>query len=113
MSTDLKPKQRIGQVKASLRKKVILWTLLGAVIAAGLYSAYRYTGATTVEVAVARVRRGEFVISVNTRGEIRSSKSVILSAPQIPDMQIVTLASSGQAVKKGDIVVEFNPAQQE
>ncbi len=113
MSTDLKPKQRIGQVKASPKKKVILWTLLGAVIAAGLYSAYRYTGATTVEVAVARVRRGEFVISVNTRGEIRSSKSVILSAPQIPDMQIVTLASSGQAVKKGDIVVEFDSAQQE
>ena len=113
MSKDVKPKQRIGQAPASRRKKIIVWSLLLAVCGGGVYAAYRYGGTTTVEVPVARVRRSEFVISVRTRGELRSTKSVILSAPQVPDPRIVKLAESGKPVKKGDVVVEFDAAQQE
>lgn len=113
MSKDLKPKRRIGQAKASRKKKIAIWTAVVLALASGGYATYHYTGTTTVEVPVARVRRGEFVISVKTRGEIRSSNSMVISAPQIPDMQIVRLAESGQRVKKGDVVVEFDSAQQE
>jgi RND family efflux transporter MFP subunit len=38
---------------------------------------------------------------------------VILDAPQVPDVRITRLVESGRPVKKGDIVVEFDAAQQE
>jgi len=79
----------------------------------GGYAAYYYAGVTEVEIPTARVRRGDFLISVRTRGEIRSTRSVILTAPQVPDPRIVRLAESGKPVKKGDVVVEFDTAQQE
>jgi HlyD family secretion protein len=111
-SKDIKPKHRLGQV-ASRKKKIITWAIIGAVGVGGAFAAYRYTGTTEVEVAVARVRRGDFVISVRTRGEIKSTRSVILTAPQVPDPRIVKLAESGKPIKKGDVVVEFDPVQQE
>lgn len=113
MSKDLKPKQRIGQV-GSKRNKIIAWSVLAVILAIGGFYAYQYATRTTeVEVAVAKVRRAEFVISVRTRGEIRSSNSVLLTAPQVPDPRIVRLAESGNAVRKGDVIVEFDAAQQE
>jgi multidrug efflux pump subunit AcrA (membrane-fusion protein) len=89
-------------------------TLLGAGLAGGAFAAYRYgTQATVVEVPVAKVRRAEFVISVKTRGEIKSVRSEIVTAPQVPDPRIVRLAESGRPIHKGDVVVEFDAAQQE
>ncbi len=113
MSKDLKPKQRLGQ-HLSRKKRLFIWTLLVTGGGGGSWAAYRYaTPETTVEVPSARARRGEFVISVRSRGEIRSSNSVILAAPQVPDPRIVKLAESGKPIKKGDVVVEFDAAQQE
>jgi multidrug efflux pump subunit AcrA (membrane-fusion protein) len=66
-----------------------------------------------VEVSVAKVRRGDFIIGVRNRGEIKSVRSVILTAPQVPEPRIVKLAESGRPVKKGEVVVEFDAAQQE
>jgi multidrug efflux pump subunit AcrA (membrane-fusion protein) len=62
---------------------------------------------------VARVRRGEFIISVRTRGDIKSARSVILKAPQVPGLRIVHLADAGRPVKKGEVVVEFDGSQQD
>src|SRR5581483_7285637 len=112
MSKDLKPKRRLGQAR-SRRKRIIIWSSIAAALAVGAFVYYRYTGTTEVEVPVARVRRGDFIISVRTRGEIKSTRSVILTAPQVPQPRIVKLAESGRLVKKGDIVVEFDPVQQE
>lgn len=113
MSKDLKPRKRLGQARSSVWKAIAGWTALALVLGAGGYAAYQYAGTTTVEVPVAEVRRGEFVISVKARGEIRSTNSMTISAPQIPDMQIVSLVESGQRVRKGEVVVEFDSAQQE
>src|SRR5579859_5664599 len=113
MSKDLKPKQRLGQARVSTRKRILVWSLVAACGIAGAYAAFRYTGSTEVDVAVARVRRGDFVVSIKTRGEVRSVRSVLLRAPQVPDPQIVKLAESGRPVKKGDVVVAFDGVQQE
>ena len=113
MSKDVKPKQRIGQTAGSRRKRAIVWTILLLAGAGGGYAAYRYNNVTKVEVAVAKARLGEFVISVRTRGEIRSVRSEILTAPQVPDPRIVKLAESGRPIRKGEVVVEFDAAQQE
>ena len=113
MSKDLKPKQRLGQ-RASRKRQIITWTLLLLACGGGLFAAYHYgTNATKVEVQVAKVRKGEFTISVRTRGEIRSVRSEMVIAPQVPDLRIVHLAESGKPVKAGDVVVEFDAAQQE
>lgn len=113
MSKDLKPKQRLGQVNQG-RKKIIGWAMLVALIAGGWYGFQRYqASASKVEVPVQRARRGEFVISVKTRGEIKSVRSEILAAPQVPEVRIVRLAESGKPIKKGEVVVEFDQASQE
>jgi HlyD family secretion protein len=114
MSKDVKPKQRIGQSAGAGKRKLLFWTLGVVLAGGGAYAYYRYNSASTVvEVPVARVRRAEFIISVRTRGEVRSVRSIILSAPQVPDPRIVRLAESGKPIHKGDVVVEFDAAQQE
>ena len=113
MSKDLKPKQRIGQTAASRRKRMIVWTVLLLACAGGGYAAYRYNNVTKVEVPVAKARVGEFVVSVRTRGEVKSVKSVVIVAPQVPDPRIVRLAETGRPISRGDVVVEFDAAQQE
>lgn len=110
MSKDLR-KGRLGKV--SKRKKIITWAVLLAAGGGGVFAAYRYTGTTEVEVPVARARRGDFIISVRTRGEVKSTRSVILNTPQVPDPRIVKLVESGRTVKKGEVVVEFDAVQQE
>jgi multidrug efflux pump subunit AcrA (membrane-fusion protein) len=112
MSKDLKPKVRIGQ-KRSLKSKIILWSVAAVACGGAAIAAYRLTGSTEVDVAVAKVRRADFVISVRVRGEIKSTRSVMLAAPQVPDVRITRLVESGRPVKKGDVVVEFDAAQQE
>jgi HlyD family secretion protein len=114
MSKDLKPKQRLGQTAGDKRRKLITYAVLTVVLAGGAYAAYRYSNqAVVVEVPVAKARKAEFVISVKTRGEIRSVRSQILTAPQVPDPRIVRIAESGKAIKAGEVVVEFDAAQQE
>jgi HlyD family secretion protein len=113
MSKEIKPKQRIGQVPQNRLRRIISWTVfLGLATGGGIY-AYRLAGRTVVEIPTARVRKAEFVIAVKTRGEIRSTRSVILAAPQVPDPKITRLAESGKVVNAGDVVVEFDAAQQE
>jgi multidrug efflux pump subunit AcrA (membrane-fusion protein) len=113
MSKDVKPKQRIGQTAGSRRRRILIWSVVLLAGGGGVFAAYRYAGTTTVEVPVTRVRQGEFIISVKTRGEIRSTRSVVLTAPQVPSPRIVRLAESGKPVKKGDVVIEFDAASQE
>jgi len=104
-------RQRLGQ-KGS-KKKLIGWAVGLALCAGGAWAAWHYGGTTEVVVATAKVRRSEFVISIRSRGEIRSTRSVILSAPQVPSPRIVRLAEAGKPIKKGEVVVEFDTAQQE
>ncbi len=111
-SKDRRPSQRLGKSNPR-RVKLITWGVALAVCGGGAITAYKYTGATPVEVQVAKVRRGDFVVSVRTRGDIKSARSVILKAPQAPGLRIVHLAEAGRPVKKGDVVVEFDASQQD
>ena len=55
------------------------------------------------------VRRGEFLDSLQFRGEMKAMKSLTISAPsEAGDLQIVKLASEGTVVKSGDLVVQFD-----
>ena len=57
----------------------------------------------------AEVTRGEFVDTLELRGEIRPLKSIVLTSPmQAGELQIVKLARNGSAVKAGDVLVQFD-----
>src|SRR5664279_2042135 len=111
-SKDQRPTTRLGKSNPR-RVKIVTWAIGLLLCGGGVYAAYRYTGTTEVEVAVARVRRADFVISVRTRGDIKSARSVILKAPQVPGLRIVHLADNGRPLKKGEVIVEFDAVQQE
>jgi HlyD family secretion protein len=111
-SKDQRPRTRLGQSKPH-RVKIVTAMIALSAGSAGVYAAYHYSLPTEVEVAVAPVRRADFVIGVRVRGEIRSAHSTVLRAPQVPNLRIVHLAPQGSAVKKGDVVVEFDPVPQE
>ncbi len=112
-SKGVKPQQRLGRVPRSRKKRFLGWVVALGVCGGGVLAAYRYGGTTEVEVATARARRADFVIAVRSRGEIRSTRSLILTAPQVPEPRITRLAETGKPLKKGDVVVEFDTASQE
>ncbi len=59
-----------------------------------------------------QVQRSEFLDVLQFRGELKALKSVTISAP--PDvgmLQILKIAPDGSQVKKGEIVVEFDPSK--
>ncbi len=112
--SEIKPKIRIGQTETGIRRKRILIGVLVVACAGAGYATFNYNQKTSVvEVPVAKVRRGEFTIVVKARGEVRSVNSTIITAPQVPDPRIVKLAESGKPIRKGEVVVEFDAAQQE
>jgi multidrug resistance efflux pump len=97
-------------------------TLIGAVLliaaggltAAGVAAFRRERGARPSGVSTALVTKGTFVDSLQLRGEIRSARSVVLSAPSSgSDLQIVALVKNGAKVATGDTVVEFDPTVQQ
>jgi HlyD family secretion protein len=65
-------------------------------------------------VQTAEVRRGDFTDVLVVTGSIKPLRSVVLTAPSrggMADPRIIKLARNGAAVKKGDVVVEFDVAQ--
>ena len=74
-SKDQRPSTRLGKSNPR-RVKIITWTIGLLACGSGLFAAYRLTSTTEVEVATHPVRRGDFVISVRTRGDIKSARGV-------------------------------------
>src|ERR1022692_1533497 len=112
-SKDQRPSQRLGKSNPR-RVKIITWAIGVALCGGGVVAAYRYTGTTEVEVPVARVRRGEFIISLRTRGDIKSARSIILKAPQqVGVWGVGPAAEAAPRDKKGGVVVECAASQQD
>lgn len=64
------------------------------------------------DLPTAPARRGDFLLMVRCRGELAARRSVQLSAPlDVPDLQIVWLASAGSEVKIGEPVIRFDPSR--
>ncbi len=88
-------------------RNVVFLLLAGGVAAAGFMTSVG--GSTPPDLPTAEVTRGEFVDTLEIRGEIRPVKSLVLSSPlQSGELQIVKLVKNGTVVKPGDVVVEFD-----
>jgi HlyD family secretion protein len=55
------------------------------------------------------VKRGDFTIKVTERGQIRAQDSMTISAQK--DLPIIYMVPEGTSVKKGDLLVRFDPAK--
>lgn len=61
---------------------------------------------------VFQVQRSEFLDVLQFRGELKAARTVSISAPSdIGNVQIIKIAADGSAVKKGEVVVEFDPSK--
>lgn len=71
-------------------------------------------GKRSPTVPTIEVKRGEFLDSLQFRGEVKALKSVTISAPaEAGDLQIIKVSPEGTAVKPGDVVVEFDKTKTE
>lgn len=71
-------------------------------------------GRRTPTVPTMAVQRGEFLDSLQFRGEVKALKSVTISAPaEAGELQIVKVLTEGTAVKPGDVVVQFDGTKTE
>lgn len=93
--------------KRALGAAVVVIAIAGAAVAMNAR-----TGSAP-NVTTADVTRGDFVDYIQIRGEIRPAKSVVLAAPLQAggELQIVKLVKQGSAVKKGELLVEFDATQ--
>lgn len=69
---------------------------------------------TGTDVPVSEVRRGDLDLKVYTTGELRANNSMALTAPPVAGgaLQITHLLHPGTSVKKGEVVLEFDAAEQ-
>ena len=81
--------------------------VLAGLVGGGLFAS---VGRGSVpDLPTAEVTRGEFVDTLELRGEIRPLRSVVLSSPmQSGELQILKLAANGNKVKAGEVVVQFD-----
>jgi HlyD family secretion protein len=99
-------------------RRALTWAVVAVVLCAvaGVVAAVRRTTAPTVSsnVPTAIVKRGDLDMKVFVAGELKASHSEMLTAPPIGGgaLQLTYLLHTGAAVKKGDLVMEFDPSEQ-
>jgi multidrug efflux pump subunit AcrA (membrane-fusion protein) len=99
-------------------RRAISWAVAAVVLCAvvGVVAAVRRTAPTAVaqDVPTGHVKRGDLDMKVYVTGELRASRSEMLLAPPIGggSLQITHLLHTGAPVKKGELVMEFDPTEQ-
>jgi multidrug efflux pump subunit AcrA (membrane-fusion protein) len=99
------------------RTRISIWAIGAAsvlLVAAVLAMGRSRTLANSDAIPLAEVKQGDLNIEVHATGELSASHSTMLVAPAIGGdaLQINKLIQTGYPVKKGDVVVEFDPSEQ-
>jgi multidrug resistance efflux pump len=100
------------------RSRILIWSGIGVLLAGGIGAVVASSrvpaAATASDVPLTEVKRGDIDLRVHAGGELRASHSIMLSAPSVGGaaLQLTRLVRTGQAVKKGDVVFEFDPSEQ-
>jgi len=100
------------------RKLWKIGVLAGALIVVGAIATGLRTNvgpAAGPDIPFAEVRRGDLNPRIHAKGELSAEHSALLMAPTIGGgaLQITHLLRTGTVVKAGDVVVEFDPSEQE
>jgi multidrug efflux pump subunit AcrA (membrane-fusion protein) len=92
--------------------------LLAAVVALAVVGGAVVLGLPTLSpkldrIPTTRATRGDIDVKVHTLGELGPRRSMTLAAPTVGGLlQILTLSPAGTVVKKDDVVIEFDRAEQ-
>jgi HlyD family secretion protein len=93
-------------------KRAII-TAAGALVVVGAIAGVSgaFGSGAAIDVPTTEIIKGEFIDYLQVRGEVKAVRSVALTVPTTGggDLQIVELAKNGMAIKKGDVVVRFDP----
>ena len=109
--TDIPMTNRIRRLW--VRRKAVIVVVVLLVGSGGVLGAVRYSNRSP-DIPTFDVKRGEFVDSVQFRGEVKAMKSVTISAPaEAGDLQIIKIVADGTQVKRGDVIVEFDKTKTE
>jgi hypothetical protein len=93
-------------------KRRILVVVVLVAAACGAVYAFAHLTAKAPTVPTFQVKRDEFLEVLQFRGEMKAMKSVSITAPpNAGDLQILKIVPDGAQVKKGDVVVEFDPSK--
>ncbi len=65
-------------------------------------------------IPLAQVKRGDLDLKVHANGELNATHTMMLTAPAVGGgaLQITRLLAGRLPVKKGDVVIEFDPSEQ-
>lgn len=94
------------------RRRIRFWLgLLFVLLAiggayAGVYKLRQAQGA--VELPVAPARKGEFLVIVRCRGELKAERSVSVYTPMIPNLRIAWMVPAGEKVEAAEPIIRFD-----
>jgi HlyD family secretion protein len=100
------------------RRRAIAWGVFAVILLSGIgvVAAARRSriSAPKDEIPVSQVKRGDLDFKVVATGELRATRTITLTAPPVGGgaLQITRLSHTGVAVKKGEVVIEFDPSEQ-
>lgn len=101
-------------MKARTRLRIAVGVLVIVGAGFGINYSLAKIKATDHGTPTVRVTRGNIDMKVYITGELRTPNTSILIAPPVGGtLQIVKFARTGDAVKAGDVVLEFDPSEQE
>ncbi len=97
-----------------MRNAAIAIAVIAVLLVAGLAILRGMAPSAAKAIPTAHVQHGRVQVTVYTVGELRGTRTVQIAVPPMGgQLQLVKLAETGDAVKAGDVVMEFDSAEQE
>jgi len=97
-----------------MRNAAIAIAVMAVLVVAGLAILRGMAPSAAKAIPTAHVQHGRVQVTVYTVGELRGTRTVQIAVPPMGgQLQLVKLAETGDAVKAGDVVMEFDSAEQE
>jgi biotin carboxyl carrier protein len=99
-----------------VKRAYVIGALAAVALVGGAAAVFGVANLTPVpdRIPTTRPTRGDIDVRIHTMGELGPRRSMTMAAPTVGGMlQILTLASAGSVVKEGDVVIQFDRAEQE
>lgn len=102
------PPKRKSKLARRIRSWAIFLVILGA-IGGSAFAFYRYRQtANVVDLPVAPARKGEFLVIIRCRGDLKAGRSAQIYTPVVPNLRISWMAPAGEPVNAGDPLIKFD-----
>src|ERR1051326_8352862 len=93
-------------------RKIRAWAIFLVILvamaasAAGLYRLRQ--SETSVDLPVAPARKGEFLVIIRCRGDLKAGRSAQIYTPIVPNLRIAWMASPGEPIEAGASLIKFD-----